>query len=86
LHSTSSAFATTSVAANYRAAGRARSQAEFVAKIGIVVEEADETMFWLELASDAELVKTEQTHRLLREADELLRIFVASQNTAKRRV
>jgi four helix bundle protein len=49
--------AATSVGANYRAAGRARSKAEFVAKIGIVVEEADETIFWLECLMESGIVK-----------------------------
>lgn len=73
----------TSVAANYRAACRARSKAEFVAKIGIVVEEIDETVFWLELLVDADLVGRRRMEKLLAEANELLAIFAASQRTAK---
>ena len=73
----------TSVAANYRAVCRARSKAEFVAKIGVVVEEADETVFWLELVLDLELVSKEVCSELLKEANELLAIFGASQRTAK---
>jgi four helix bundle protein len=73
----------TSVAANYRAACRARSKAEFVAKIGVVVEEADETVFWLELLVDAEIVPAKRMEDLLREAKEVLTIFAASQRTAK---
>ena len=73
----------TSVAANYRAACRARSKAEFVAKMGIVVEEADETVFWLELLGDAQVVRQEQLVHLLAEANELVAIFAASQRTAK---
>jgi four helix bundle protein len=74
----------TSVAANYRAACRARSHAEFIAKLGTVEEEADETLFWLELAVDAKLVSVDRVRTLLKEADELTAIFVASLKTAKR--
>ena len=73
----------TSVAANYRAVCRARSRAEFVAKIGIVVEEADETVFWLELLVDGGIVEGKRMKGLLTEANELLAIFAASQRTAK---
>jgi four helix bundle protein len=75
----------TSVAANYRAACRARSRAEFVAKIGIVVEEIDETVFWLELLVESGLVPKARMEQLLVEANELLAIFAASQHTAKGR-
>ena len=61
----------TSVAANYRAACRARSKAELIAKIGIVVEEADETVFWLEMLSDCEIVEPKKLQPLLAEAHEL---------------
>ena len=74
----------TSVAANYRAACRARSRAEFAAKIGLVVEEADETVFWLELLLDAEIVSKNSVDGLLAEANELLAIFAASQRTARK--
>jgi four helix bundle protein len=73
----------TSVAANYRAACRARSKAEFTAKMGIVVEEADETVFWLEVLVDAQVIRREQVGELFAEANELLAIFAASQRTAK---
>jgi len=73
----------TSVAANYRAACRARSKAEFVAKMGVVVEEADETVFWLELLIDAQILRPEQLANLVTEANELVAIFAASQRTAK---
>ena len=73
----------TSVAANYRAACRARSKAEFVAKIGIVVEEADETVFWIELLGDAKVVEIQRLQPILKEANELLAIFSASQRTAR---
>ena len=79
------ARAATSVAANYRAACRARSKAEFIAKIGIVEEEADETAFWLDLAVDAKAVAATKLTELLREADELVRIVAASHISATRR-
>jgi four helix bundle protein len=75
----------TSVAANYRAAGRGRSRAEFIAKLGVVVEEADETVFWLELVEEAHLLDGAQVQSLLSEANELLRIFSASYQTARKR-
>jgi len=73
----------TSVAANYRAVCRARSKAEFIAKIGITVEEADETVFSLELLQDAEITQPAKLVDLLKEANELLAIFAASQGTAR---
>ena len=73
----------TGVAANYRAAGRARSKAEFVSKMGIVVEEADETVFWIECLVESEIVKQELLQDLQAEANELLAIFAASQRTAR---
>jgi four helix bundle protein len=73
----------TSVAANYRAVCRARSKAEFVARIGVVVEEADETVFWLELLVETAIVSQTRMKGLLIEANELLAIFAASQRTAK---
>ena len=75
----------TSVAANYRAACRARSKPEFIAKIGIVVEEIDETIFWLELFAEAGVMPKKRMEALLGEANELLAIFAASQHTAKMR-
>jgi four helix bundle protein len=74
----------TSVAANYRAAGRARSRREFAAKIGIVLEEADETEFWIELLIEAGLADVERTRDLLREASELVAIFAAARRTSSR--
>ncbi len=74
----------TSVAANYRAACRSRSKAEFIAKIGVVVEEADETVFWLELLVDTDIVQQSRMDDLLVEANELLAIFAASQRTVKK--
>jgi four helix bundle protein len=76
----------TSVAANYRAVCRARSKAEFVAKIGIVVEEVDETVLWLELMTESGIVEAEKTQALLKEANELTAIFAASQRTARQAV
>jgi len=73
----------TSVAANYRAVCRARSRAEFVAKIGVVVEEADESVFWVELLGETGILKPDRLDGLLSEANELLAIFAASQRTAK---
>jgi four helix bundle protein len=73
----------TSVGANYRAVCRARSRKEFIAKMGIVLEEADETVFWLELLIDATIVPPKKLHPLLAEAEELVRIFSASYRTAK---
>lgn len=73
----------TSVAANDRAACRARSKAEFVAKIGIVVEEVDETIFWLELLVETNIVAKKRMAALLEEAQELLAIFAASHRTAR---
>ena len=74
----------TSVAANYRAAGRARSKSEFIAKMGVVVEEADETVFWLDLLVEADIVPETKLRDLSKEANELVAIFGASQRTAKR--
>jgi len=74
----------TSIGANYRATGRARSKAEFVSKMGIVVEEADETVFWIECLMESGIVKRELLADLLREANELLAIFAASQRTARK--
>lgn len=73
----------TSVAANYRAACRARSKAEFIAKMGVVVEEADESVFWLELFRDAGVVEPDKLRALLSEANQLLAIFSSSQKTAR---
>jgi len=76
----------TAVAANYRSACRGRSRADFISKIGITVEEADETAFWLELLIDAGIVKKVRLEKLLVEASELVRIFQATRTTAKVRV
>jgi len=73
----------TSVAANYRAVCRARSTADFTSKFGLVLEEADETLFWLELLVDAGVVRRQQADALLDEANQQVSIFVASLRTAK---
>ena len=67
----------TSVGANYRAACRSRSRAEFAAKLGIVAEGADETVYWLELLRDANLLSEGKLSGLLHEANELTAIFTA---------
>lgn len=72
----------TSVASNYRAACRARSKAEFIAKLGTVVEEADESAFWMELIIEAGLLQKERVESLHREAVEILKIMVASRKSA----
>ncbi len=74
----------TSVAANYRAACRARSTRDFISKITIVEEECDETQFWLELIDEANLLKDQEVLELIKEADELTAIFTASGKTAKK--
>ena len=73
----------TSVGANYRAACRAKSNKDFIYKINIVEEEADETMFWLELIIETELLSEKRIKSLLKEADELTAIFTATGKTAK---
>ncbi len=74
----------TSVAANYRAACRARSKVEFVAKLGTVEEEADESAFWLELIIDAGLLNQSEVRPLLGEAGEIVAIMASSKKTASR--
>ena len=73
----------TSVGANYRSACRGRSKAEFVAKLGIVEEEADESAFWMELIIEGGLLEKELVEPLLKEADELVAIMVASRKSAR---
>jgi four helix bundle protein len=75
----------TSVAANYREASRARSDAEFVSKIDQCAQEADESMLWLELLRDDCGIRTDASERLRREADELIAIFVTMSKKVKRR-
>ncbi|WP_420149919.1 four helix bundle protein [Spirosoma sp.] len=73
----------TSVGANYRAVCRARSQAEYFSKLSIVVEEADESVFWMELLIEAEIVRSEKLGNLMNEASELLAIFSTARKNSK---
>ncbi len=73
----------TSVGANYRAACRARSKAEFAAKLGTVAEEADETCFWLELVTEGGLLPEKRVAALLAESDALTAIFTSGVRTSK---
>ncbi|MBN2538384.1 four helix bundle protein [candidate division WOR-3 bacterium] len=75
----------TSVGANYRAACRARSRADFVNKLGIVEEEADETSYWLELLAELQPGRSKELGRLCDEAGQLTAIVVASRKTARKR-
>jgi four helix bundle protein len=72
----------TSVGANYRAACRSRSRAEFAAKLGIVAEEADESVYWLELISEGKLLPEAKVTDLLKEANELTAIFTSARRTS----
>lgn len=74
----------TSVGANYRAACRARSSAEFRSKLGIVEEECDESIYWMELLVEANLIAEHRLADLIREGNEILAIVVASINTSKK--
>ena|SRR5438132_6883172 len=74
----------TSVGANYRAAARARSRADFIAKLGIVEEECDESSYWMEAIVALKLLKPQRLADLQAEADELLSIVVSSIKTARR--
>ena len=76
----------TSVAANYREGSRARSDAEFIAKIDQCAQEADESMLWLELLRDDCAIRSGDLDRLLKEADELISIFVAMSKKVKKRL
>ena len=73
----------TGITANYRAAGRSRSKAEFIAKIGVVVEEADETLCWLEFLAESNILPAAKLEDLFTEANELVAIFVASRKTVR---
>jgi four helix bundle protein len=77
------AKAASSAAANYRAAQRSRSRADFISKLSIALEEIDETAFWLEFLPDTRLSSSESVTPLLREADELSAIFMSSRKTAR---
>ena len=74
----------TSVGANYRAACRSRSRAEFAAKLGIVAEEADETVYWLELLREGKLLSEKELSDVLREANELTAMFTAGRRSSSR--
>ncbi len=74
----------TSVGANYRSACRARSKADFISKMGITEEEADESQYWLELIVDSNLLPAERVRALIQEADELTAIFCATGRSAKK--
>jgi four helix bundle protein len=74
----------TSVGANYRAACRARSSAEYHSKISIVIEEADETMFWLELLWETNIIKRELLESLYKENEDILKIMVVSRKNSKK--
>ena len=74
----------TSVAANYKSACRARSKAEFISKLSIVEEEADETLFWLEVINEMMIFHYKKLEALMKENDEILAIVVASIKTAKK--
>ena len=71
----------TSIGANYRAACRGRSRAEFAAKLGVAQEEADETAYWLELIIESDLLKKSLVQPLLTETDEIVAILTASRKT-----
>jgi four helix bundle protein len=72
-----------SVGANYRAACRGKSKADFIAKAGISLEEADECLYWMELIQEAEIIQAERLKDLSQEANELVAIFTASIKTAR---
>ena len=74
----------TSVGANYRAAKRAKSTADFISKMGTVEEEADESMYWMELIMETKLLKESRISDLYQEADEILAMVVTSIKTARR--
>lgn len=76
----------TSVGANYRAVCRARSDKEFVAKLGIVIEESDETLFWLEIIESKKWLNQSEIDRVIKESNELTSIFVSSVKTVKARL
>jgi four helix bundle protein len=75
----------TSVGANYRSACRARSKADFIAKLGIVLEETDESLYWLEILAENRIMNANLLAGITSEAKELLAIFISSLNTAKGR-
>ena len=74
----------TSVGANYRSACRARSRADFIAKMGIVEEEGDESLFWMDLLVEAKIVEASEVESLMNEGDEIVAIVVSSIKTTKK--
>jgi four helix bundle protein len=74
----------TSVGANYRSACRARSKADFIAKLGVVEEECDESLFWMEMLVDANKLRPSKVIALQKEGDEILAMVVASINTSRK--
>jgi four helix bundle protein len=75
----------TSVGANYRSACRAKSTADFISKMGTVEEEADESIYWMELLIESGLISKDEVGELLDEADQIVAITVSSIKTARRR-
>jgi four helix bundle protein len=75
----------TSVGANYRSACRARSNADFISKMGIVEEETDESLYWMELLIEAEIVEAAKLESLMKEADEILAMTVSTIMTSRER-
>ena len=75
----------TSVGVNYRAACRARSKADFISKLSIVLEETDESLYWVEIIYENRIISSKLLTDLIKEAKELIAIFVSSLNTAKAR-
>ena len=73
----------TSVASNYRAVCRSRSMPDFISKLSVVEEEADESAFWLEIIIECDLVKKELVEPLLKEANEIVAIMVSAKRTAR---
>jgi len=73
----------TSVGANYRAALRGRSRPDFIAKLGIAIEEADESLYWMELLAEAELMTPERLNPLMQEANELISILTTTVKTER---
>jgi four helix bundle protein len=78
------AAAASSAAANYRAAQRSRSRAEFISKLSITFEETDESAFWMEMLVDTGMIRQQRVSNLQREVGELCAVLVASRNTARK--
>ncbi len=76
----------TSIGANYREATRSRSKADFISKIGIVEQETDETLYWLELLAESNIINSAKMEDIITETKELLAIFVSSGKTAKKKI